>query len=116
MESGKYEDLTKESMDSDSVRPESQTVIVGITCCVPECFRNSLRNPELSFHVISSGKRKEKQDLRACLHEVSQPASRGKSLQESRTLLSGILRNLSESFEKFFEKFNNLKHCHEFLH
>ena len=68
VESGETEEVMKKSMDS-GVRPKSQTVIGGITCCVPECFRNRLRNPELSFYVIPSGKGKEKQGLRGPLHE-----------------------------------------------
>ena len=47
-------------------------VIGGITCCVPECFRNSLRNPELCFYVIPNGVSKSKQDLRKkWLHMIS---------------------------------------------
>ena len=42
---------------------ENQAVVGGITCCVPGCFSNSLRNPELSFYVIPNGKSKEKQQL-----------------------------------------------------
>ena len=41
-----------------------QKVVGGITCCIPECFRNSLRNPELSFYIIPNGVSNSKQDLR----------------------------------------------------
>ena len=43
---------------------ENQAVVGGITCCIPDCFSNSLRNPELSFYVIPNGRGKEKQELR----------------------------------------------------
>ena len=44
----------------------------GIICCVPECFRHSLRNPELLFYVIPNGVSKSKQDRRKkWLHMIS---------------------------------------------
>ena len=49
-----------------------KSVVGGITCCVPECFSNSLRDPQLSFYVIPNGKSKEKQVLRKrWLHMIS---------------------------------------------
>ena len=61
--------LTRPSRHSLS---ENQVVVGGITCCVPGCFSNSLRNPELSLYVIPNGKSKEKQELRKrWLHMIS---------------------------------------------
>ncbi|CAB4009733.1 THAP domain-containing 11 [Paramuricea clavata] len=35
----------------------------GITCCVPNCFKNSIRNKELSFYVISKHSNRRKKWL-----------------------------------------------------
>ena len=51
----------------------STAVVGGITCCVPQCFSTSLRNPELSLDVIPNGKNREKQALRKrWLYMISQ--------------------------------------------
>ena len=53
-------------------QPRKKSVVGRITCCVPECFNNSLRNPELSYYVIPNEKSKEKQWLRKrWLHMIS---------------------------------------------
>ena len=36
----------------------------GFTCCVPGCFNNNKRNPELSFYNFPNGKSKESVELR----------------------------------------------------
>ena len=36
----------------------------GYTCCVPECFSNSKRNPHLSFYNYPDGQSEEKKLLR----------------------------------------------------
>ena len=76
VEGGNDEDLVtkRDSGNGKLTSPpdKRQKVIGGITCCVPECFRNSLRNPELSFYVIPNGVSKSKQDLRKkWLHMIS---------------------------------------------
>ena len=35
----------------------------GFTCCVPGCFNNNKRNPELSFYNFRNGKSEEAQIL-----------------------------------------------------
>ena len=76
VEGGNDEDLVTKSDGGNgkltSPPDERQKVVGGITCCVPECFRNSLRNPELSFYVIPNGVSKSKQDRRKnWLHMIS---------------------------------------------
>ena len=47
-------------------------IVGGFTCCVPDCFSNSKRNPELSFYNLPNGKSKERQELRKkWLHMIS---------------------------------------------
>ena len=36
----------------------------GFTCCVPGCFNNNKKNPELSFYNFPNGKGPESQELR----------------------------------------------------
>ena len=36
----------------------------GFTCCVPGCFNNNKKNPELSFYNCPKGKSPESQELR----------------------------------------------------
>ena len=36
----------------------------GFTCCVPGCFSNNKKNPELSFYNFPNGKSPESQELR----------------------------------------------------
>ena len=36
----------------------------GFTCCVPGCFSNNKKNPELSFYNFRNGKSPESQELR----------------------------------------------------
>ncbi len=62
------------SVEVDGVgEAKKKTVVGGFTCCVPECFSNSSRNPELSFYAIPNGKSKEKLELRRrWLHMISQ--------------------------------------------
>ena len=51
---------------------DGRTVVGGFTCCVPRCFSNSHRNPDLSFYSIPNGKSKQKQELRKkWLHMIS---------------------------------------------
>ena len=62
----------KEIASGRAIVQQRRPVVGGITCCVPECFNNSLRNPELSYYVIPNGKSKEKQELRKrWLHLIS---------------------------------------------
>ena len=35
---------------------EGKAVVGGFICCVPDCFSNSRRNPELSFYNFPNGK------------------------------------------------------------
>ena len=50
--------------DNGKVLKKSKSAVGGITCCVPECFSNSLRDPDLSYYIIPNGRSKEKQELR----------------------------------------------------
>ena len=47
-------------------------IVGGLTCCVPDCFSNSKRNPEPSFYNLPNGKSKERQELpKKWLHMIS---------------------------------------------
>ena len=62
----------KEIASRGTMVQQHRPVVGGITCCVPECFINSLRNPELSCYVIPNGSSKEKQEVRKrWLHLIS---------------------------------------------
>ena len=62
----------KETASGSAIVQQRRPVVGDITGCVPECFNNSLRNPELSYYVIPNGNSKEKQELRKrWLHLIS---------------------------------------------
>ena len=62
----------KEIASGSAIMQQFRAVVGGIMCCVPECFNNSLRNPELSYYVIPNGNSKENQELRKrWLHLIS---------------------------------------------
>ena len=45
----------KEIASGSAMVQQHWPAVGGITCCVPNCFNNSLRNPELSYYVNRMG-------------------------------------------------------------
>ena len=62
----------KEIASGSAMVQQHRPAVRGIMCCVPNCFNNSLRNPELSYDVKPNGSSKETQELRKrWLHLIS---------------------------------------------
>ena len=65
-ESNKNSPTCASQSSGKSSKPKSSTSggRGGFTCCVPGCFSNNKRNPELSFYNFPNGKNEESQELR----------------------------------------------------
>ena len=62
----------EKEISGSAIVQQRRPVVGGITCCVPQSFNNSLRNPELSYYVIPNGNSKEKKELqKRWLHLIS---------------------------------------------
>ena len=55
---------TKTLVNDVIPRPIPERKDRGFTCCVPHCFNNSKRNPNLSFYRIPEGRGKDKKELK----------------------------------------------------
>ena len=68
-------------------KKNARTFIGGFACCAPECFSNSLGDPDLSFYSIPNGKSKQKQEIRKkWLHMMSR--------KDFKTPGTGSVRNI----------------------
>ena len=65
-------DCSDNNSSSSADKSKSGGGVGGFTCCVPGCFHNNNKNPELSFHAFPNGKSQEAKELRKkWIHLVS---------------------------------------------